>query len=273
MTMPHTLPIAQRENDEPIGPSGFAGYQLRLPAFEGPFDVLLRLIEREHVAITDVSLVAVTDQFLLHLAALEGASAATIAEFAAIAGRLVLLKSRSLFPRPAVAEEAEPLDLVRQLAEYRVLRNAADRLRMVDLDSNRSFARGGGVVVPEAPLPRLARHQASALSRALRRRLTTTPPPPTTIGLRPVVTLREMAERLLTQLGRSPAGRLGFKDFWVEGGDRAEVMVGFLAVLSLVRGRVLRVEQETLFGEIRLRWESGAMAGTDPAAFPVAADD
>src|SRR5688572_8387511 len=110
-------------------PTALSGYQLRLPGFEGPLEVLLRLIDREQLAITDVSLIAVTDQFLAFVTAMGDASAETMAEFAAVAGRLVLLKSRSLLPRPpAVVDEAEPSDLVNQLAEYRALRAAAGEL-------------------------------------------------------------------------------------------------------------------------------------------------
>src|SRR5829696_2958195 len=96
------------------------GYQLRLPTFEGPLDVLLRLIERSQLAIADVSLVAVTDQFLAYLDQVGDAPPETIAEFAAVGARLVLLKSRSLLPRPpALEDDADPGDLVRQLVAYR----------------------------------------------------------------------------------------------------------------------------------------------------------
>ena len=108
-----------------VEPDILAGYQLRLPSFEGPLDVLLRLIERHQLAIADVSLVAVTDQFLAYLDELEAAPAATVAEFAAMGARLVLIKSRSLLPRPAVADEGEPEELVRQLIEYRSVQAAA----------------------------------------------------------------------------------------------------------------------------------------------------
>jgi segregation and condensation protein A len=67
------------------------GYQLRLPTFEGPLDVLLRLIERDQLAITDVSLVAVTDQFLGYVESIGSAPAEVVAEFATVAARLILL--------------------------------------------------------------------------------------------------------------------------------------------------------------------------------------
>ena len=75
-------------------------YQLRLPSFEGPLDVLLRLIERDQLAISEISLLAVFDQFMAHLDALEAAAPEAIAEFLMVAGRLSVLKSRALLPAP-----------------------------------------------------------------------------------------------------------------------------------------------------------------------------
>src|SRR5690606_33380695 len=95
-------------------------YQLRLPTYEGPLDVLLRLIEAQQLPISDVSLMAVLDQFLEYIERRIDPEPGEIAEFAAIAGRLTVLKSRELLPRPAPpTEEEEPSDLVRQLEEYR----------------------------------------------------------------------------------------------------------------------------------------------------------
>lgn len=233
--------------------TGLAGYQLRLPSFEGPLDVLLRLIEREQLAITDVSLVAVTDQFVAHLASLEDSPPATIAEFAAVAGRLVLLKSRTLIPRPPAPEETEPDGLVRQLTEYRLLRAAVERFAAADRGAGAAFARGEGIARPEAPTPRLAAHEAEALARALRRRLTISPEPSLPVGLRPAVTLREMAERLLETLGDDRSGCLSFHGFAGACRERQEILVGFVAVLSLVRRRVIDAEQDGLFEDIRLR--------------------
>ena len=98
-----------------------SSFQPRLPVFEGPLEVLLRLVERQELAITEVSLAAVADQFLAHLDTLPDRDPALLAEFAAVASRLLLLKTRVLFPRqphaPAEddAEEDED-DLVTKAA-------------------------------------------------------------------------------------------------------------------------------------------------------------
>src|SRR5680860_994700 len=101
-------------------------YQLRLPIFEGPLDLLLKLIERQHLPIADVSLVMVSDQFLAAAREIGGASPESIAEFATVGARLVLLKAKSLLPGPAIDEgDDEPSDLIVQLIEYRAIKQAA----------------------------------------------------------------------------------------------------------------------------------------------------
>lgn len=226
-------------------------YQFRLPTFEGPLDVLLRLIEREQLAITDVSLVAVTDQFLAHLADLDEQSPALIAEFTAVGGRLVLLKSRSLLPRPVAAvDEPEPEDLVRQLEQYRALKAVSAQLALRDRTALGGFTRGEAIAVPEAPPPRLAIHQPTLLARALRRRLTTAADPVSTVTVKPVVTLREMTRRLLTALGDGTRSFSRFRDTCT---SRDEVLVGFLSLLVLVRRRVIDAQQDRPFGEITLQ--------------------
>ena len=238
--------------------TALGGYQLRLPTFEGPLDVLIRLIERDQLAVTDVSLVAVTDQFLAYLAGMDkaagagGAAAATVAEFAAVGSRLVLLKSRSILPRPPRPEpDEEPEDLVRQLVAYRTMREAAKLLGERDRMSVGAFARGNSVALPDAPPLRLAPGRPVALARAVRRRLTVVPSPRSVVAVRPTVTLREMTERLLVAL--SGQRELPFGRLRAECDDRREVLVAFLAVLVLVRRRVVAAEQAEMFGEITLR--------------------
>jgi segregation and condensation protein A len=230
-------------------------YQLRLPSFEGPLDVLLRLIERDQLAITEISLVAVTDQFLAHvegLGGVRGVPATTVADFAAMGGRLVLIKSRSLLPRPPEPDEAEPDDLVRQLIEYRTVKEAARQFATWDAQARGAFARGEGIALPPATSPpRLASQPPVSLVRALRRRLSTTAGPRDVLPIRPVVTLREMVERVLGALTTTP--RLRFSTVRGDCQDRHEVLTAFLAVLTLVRRRVVEAEQTELFGEITVR--------------------
>lgn len=232
-------------------------YQLRLPSFEGPLDVLLRLIERNQLPITDISLVAITGQFLDYVASHQVASAG-LADFATIGSRLVLLKSRSLLPRPPAGDDDERGDdLVMELIEYQAVKEAAARLATLDSAGAGAFAhRADSVIAPAAiAAPPLARHQPRSLVGALRRRLSATLPGPESMPVRPIVTLREMAERILERVGHRGASSdpIAFSVVIGQRATRQEVLAGFQAVLALIRRRTLAAEQPTLFGEIMLQ--------------------
>src|SRR5690606_15580384 len=105
-------------------------YTVQLPEFEGPLDLLLRLIEREELDITTIALAKVADTYLAHVRALEMPDPAALSAFLVIAARLLLIKSRALLPRPVVAKGNEEVvdeaeELAQQLREYQRYKQAA----------------------------------------------------------------------------------------------------------------------------------------------------
>lgn len=238
----------------PAQPELLANYQLHLPGYEGPFDVLLRLIERNQLEITDVSLVAVTSQFLDHVAGMIEAPPETIAAFTTVGTRLAVLKSRSLLPRPeTVDEEDGPSELTRQLLEYRLARDAGAFLTARFAADLRSYARPAPAPVdPELrrASERLASYPVAALVAALRRRLTVVPRPTTFVPKRKVVSLRETVSRMLELTGLRRG--VQFSEVTSAYVSRTEVATAFLGLLVLVRRRVIAAEQGELFGEICL---------------------
>src|SRR5918998_3527657 len=179
------------------------GYQFRLPTFEGPLDALLRLIERDQLAISEISLLAVFDQFLAHLDAMEADAPDAIAEFVMVAGRLSVLKSRALLPRPAKAvEEPDEIDLVRQLEAYRAVKAAAELLAVRQRTGSGAFARGEAVAHPAIESTRFAPQPPSALAEAVGRWLTRVPAKPALLPRHRVVSLREMISRITSALRR-----------------------------------------------------------------------
>lgn len=250
-----------------------ADYQLRLPSFEGPLDVLLRLIERSELAITDVSLMAVAEQFLAYLATLDEAPAESVAEFAAVGSRLVLLKSRSLLPRPTLPDiDDNPDDLVRQLVEYRAFKQVSLLLAERDARGSTAFQSAGIVAAPVPPTPpKLAAYGVASLTRALRRRFSVTAQAPGVLPLKPVVTLRTMIERVLTALAvRNPCS---FRSLLAPDDDRRDALTAFLAVLVLVRRQAVEAHQATRFGEISLVATSAAPTARPATTEYQAADD
>ena len=229
------------------------GYQLRLPAFEGPFDVLLRLVERSQLAVTDISLVTITSQFLDYVSSLESQEPYLLAEFSSVGSRLVVLKSRSLLPRPPVANDEPVGDLARELIEYRVVKEMAMQLGAWDRGGAGAFAVQqvtGQVIAADDPPP-LAHHRPNQLVLALRRRLTVAQAPALLVAARKLVSLRDMAQRIMSVLQGNGSGT--FRAVAARCVDLHETRAAFLALLVLARRQMVDVEQRELFGEISFR--------------------
>lgn len=231
-------------------------YQTRLPSFEGPLDLLLTLIERQKLDITEVSLVEVTDQFLDLIAGLDDRPPHVIAEFTSVGTRLTVLKSRWLLPRPPVVEEDEiqdPDELVEQLKAYQQVRKAAGLLAGRVEDGYMAYqpTRIGPVVrTRDTGDTRLANYEANVLVRAIRRRLAAVPRAVQMIRARRIVSIREMTERVLEAVNRLT--KVSFHQATGEATTRTERATAFLAVLVLVRRHMMHADQDTLFGEITL---------------------
>lgn len=117
-------------------------FELRLPNYEGPLDVLLRLIEGQELEITAVSLALVADQFIAHLATLGRRDPQTISHFLVVAAKLILIKSRALLPQVAAPQELEEEtdDLVSQLKAYQLFKRASKILKERESLGLRSFS-------------------------------------------------------------------------------------------------------------------------------------
>lgn len=255
------------------GEDSLVNYQLRLPEYDGPLDVLLRLIERNKLEITDVSLVTVTSQFLDYAASLIEAPEGVIASFAIVGTRLTLLKSRSLLPQPeAIPENDDPFDLARQLVEYRQARDASVALAQRSADDRRSYARIAQASVDidlRRSAERLGQYSPASLVGSLRRRLSAVPKPPLVVPRRKLVSLRESVTRIL-ELSRSTT-RVRFSTVVAPYVSRAEVATTFLAVLVLVKRRAIVAGQPEAFGDIDLRLQIG-VAGRGDVGEPLDGD-
>lgn len=236
-------------------PSASDEFEIKLPLFEGPLDLLLHLLEKEELDITAVSLVQVTDQYLSHLRSMDTMNMDTLADFIAVGAKLLLLKSRALLPREAGAgEEDEEEDvgeeLARLLIEYKRFKEAASGLRDREEQGLRSYPRL--VPPPEVPptlgLDRVTLRKLTHIFRDALGRL-----PPEEEGetiQRQEVSIEEKVEEILAALAQG--GHLSFRRLVSACRSRLEVVVSFLAVLELIKAQRVVAEQERLFGDIRL---------------------
>ena len=115
----------------------------KLEKFEGPLDLLLELIEKEELQITELSLAHVADQYLEHIKNNSNIHLENLAEFLSVASKLILIKSRALLPilEFSQEEEAEIKDLAKQLEEYKKFKEAARRMERAGSDAVRDFMR------------------------------------------------------------------------------------------------------------------------------------
>jgi segregation and condensation protein A len=253
-----------------------AGYAVTLDVFEGPLDLLLHLIEREELDISEVSLVQVTDPYLRTLAQLEEIVPGALADFLVVASRLVYLKSSRLLPKPPLADEGEDEEggdsLVRHLLEYRQYKQAAGTLRGRQEGGLRVYVRPPGGTGSAGPLPRLPDFgdvDVALLHAALRRALQRMPVDAPAPKLHPyAVTVAEQIEIVRRRFGEAQrlAGRpvpIRFDELLDSRSTRLEIVVTFLAVLELIKQQELAARQDGTFGEIVLvvAPERGVSAG------------
>ena len=233
------------------------GIQLTLPFFEGPLDLLLHLIEREELDVTSVALVAVADQYLEILHQHEQINVDALAEFIWIGARLLLIKSRALLPRPEAEVQASEDDedpgeeLARQLREYKLFKEAAGNLRSIEVAGLHSYPRIAPP--PELPPPTGLDGVTLALLRDMVEAAITRVPErrePVHVIRPHRITVREKIALLRERLAAH--GRVSFRAVIDECATRMEIIVAFLAVLELIKSRVLDAEQDASFADIIL---------------------
>lgn len=242
-------------------------YQVTLPVFQGPLDLLLHLIEREQLDITKVALAQVTDQYLQYITSLQEIDADLLSDFLVIAAKLVFIKSQALLPKPAAGaahEEEEDVgdQLVRQLRVYRQFKQATQVLATREALHLRSYVR---VATPRVVEPRLAPGEVTLgeLVAAACRALAIHPPAPAVDQVvSPVeVTIGERIAFIRRFLERLP--QVTFRSLVRTCRQRLEIIVTFIALLELIKQNVVDVQQEVPFGEIVICRRPDAPSVTD----------
>jgi len=228
-------------------------YKVQLPVFEGPLDLLLRLIEQEELDITTVALAQVADQYLAHLAELEERQARDLSDFLVVAAKLLLIKSEALLPRPpSSTPEAEDTgdQLVQQLLIYKRFKSIANLLHEREKQGLHSYIR-------LAPLPErdpqldIGDATIQDLLRVAQEALDVVNGPPVGEVVSPVtVTIDEQIELIKQKL--SQRRQIRFRQLLSAATTRVEIIVTLLAVLELIKQDQITVKQEKLFGAIIL---------------------
>ena len=237
-------------------------FAVSLPVFEGPFDLLLSLIARKKLAITEVALAQVTDEFIAFMKASPDLSRTT--EFLVVAATLLDMKAAHLLPSVDEEENASEADLeardllFSRLLQYRAFKEAAKNLdaRMGEYGSyiarDVSLEPHFASLLPELrwlTIPEdLARLAADALS-------STSPTVQVAHLHDPVVPVREQA--LVVSAMLADAGCMTFHDLVEDAPTRAVVVSRFLALLELYRRGAVEFEQDDALGTLSITWTGG----------------
>jgi segregation and condensation protein A len=242
---------------------------VRLEIFEGPLDLLLHLIKKTEVSITDIPIAAITEQFLATLELMETLSLDVAGEFLVMASTLIHIKSRMLLPATdgEVEDEEEGGDpreeLVRRLLEYQRFKDAASELEQRDVLTRDVFARAAPP--PAAPDPAPFRElSVFELLSALRRVLDRLPKDEFHQVTLEKITVREKMTLLLDRLRAQ--GQVAFESLFSDARTRMEIVVTFLAMLELVKMRAIRIFQESPQGPIVIETVLGAEQAVDAIA-------
>jgi segregation and condensation protein A len=237
--------------------SSIDAYAVKLPNFEGPLDLLLHLIKKNEVDIYDIPIALITEQYLDCIAFMKELNLDVAGEFIVMAATLIHIKSRMLLPRPEPAEDGtadeDPREaLVRRLLEHQKFKAAAELLHERETVRSAQWVRpderiaelAGEGYEPELEVDLFSLVEAfrTVLERARMRPRVLLPPEQVPVEVR--------IEQLLARLSESEA--CGFEDLFDDAASRADLIVTFLALLEMIRLKLIRVFQSGSFGAIRV---------------------
>jgi len=231
-------------------------YKIRLPNFEGPFDLLLFFIKRDELNIYDIPIARITEEFLKYIRVIQYFDLELAGEFLLMASTLMYIKSQMLLPRPISEDDEEIEDprtlLVQRLLEYKKFKDAAGELsemaedqryvlyrNMFDADK-RAEINGNGTSYKNASLFDLIKAFKSVIERA---ELDNTQH---IVNFFPV-TVKEKYKEILLLLKTNK--RASFKDI-ISGSNKQHIVVSFLAILELIRDKLIFVTQDDSFEDI-----------------------
>jgi len=225
-------------------------FPLHLETFDGPLDLLLHLIKKNEVNVYDIPIALITEQYLDYLNLMQELNLDVASEFLVTAATLIHIKSRQLLPRPESAagvddEEIDPRDaLVRRLVEHQRFKAAAELLHERETLRNAQWTR------PDARIAAIAGEPVEpeldvdlfGLLAAFRRVLERAKDRPPVLLPPEQISIETRIDQLLERLSESEA--CGFDDLFDDVASRGDLIVTFLAILEMIRLKLVRVFQQ-----------------------------
>lgn len=228
--------------------------EIKIEQFNGPLDLLLQLIEAQEMDITQIALAAVTEQFLQHVKTIQTVDPTQLADYLSVAAKLLVIKSKAILPTLELDQEEEEIaiDLSAKLLLYKKFKEAAKYLRTLDNRRKQSFGREVSFEEKISFYP-----DPGVTADSLRQAILNTLRSLEEINNLPKATVKEaisiqgkinFLQNLLTEKIQTK-----MSDLIAAAKDKTEVIVTFLALLELIKQRILTVEQEQIFSEIIIK--------------------
>jgi len=231
-------------------------YRVRLEAFSGPLDLLIHLIKKNEVNIYDIPIALITAQYLEYVELMEELNLDVAGDFIVMAATLIHIKSRMLLPRADPSQEDADEDpreaLVNRLLEYQKYKAAANLLH------ERETLRAAQWQRPDERLADIAGEEYEtevevdlvSLMAAFKAVLDRAKQRPRVPIPGEQVSIEDRIEQLLARLSETEA--CGFEELFADATSRQDLIVTFLALLEMIRMKLVRVFQAGMFGAIRI---------------------
>lgn len=228
-------------------------HQIQLEQFEGPLDLLLKLIEKNKLQVTEISLAEITDQYLSYIEAGENIASTEVADFLLIASKLIYLKSRYLLPDFNLEEEEDISSLENQLKIYRQYYDASKLVSKQFSDFSKfSYARRASYKLPIAKgfAPPININQNEmrdvfALVISKIERIVNLPK----VIMAKAVSIGEKIKELQNVI--KTQAKISFNKVFRKK-DKIDTVINFLAMLELIKRKEIEVEQHSLFSDLNI---------------------
>jgi segregation and condensation protein A len=228
-------------------------FKVQIEKFEGPLDLLLKLIEERRLDITRLNLAKVADDYLEYTRTNENINLENLADFVNIASRIILIKSQSILPALEITqeEEKEIADLENKLKEYQKFKTAAEKIRSFRSNGRFSISRDYllGIDAVYTPPKNV---NAFDLKKAFLKVISeiVLPEKIPEESVEEIITLEDKIEELEKSLHRRV--ETSFREISSSARDKVEIIIAFLALLEMVKQRIIDVEQNELFEDIKI---------------------
>jgi segregation and condensation protein A len=227
-------------------------YNIKIEAFEGPFDLLLFFIERDELDIYDIPIAKITDDFLGYVHTMENLNIDMASEFILVAATLMRIKAKMLIPRKEVDEQGNEIDpreeLVQRLLEYKAYKEVTDELRRKEESRSMSFPRGNVTVelaslaeeaLADAELESLTLYKLLQAFKRVMERFEEAKRHPVHTIVQYTHTVQEEQDLIISKLVLKP--RIDFIDVFSGCQSRIHAIVTFLALLEMINNQIVRI--------------------------------